>query len=189
MPSKKTYDNESISQLKGADRVRLRPAVIFGSDNIEGCQHSFFEILSNSIDEAREGHGDTIHVRRFADYSMEIEDFGRGIPVDYNNNENRYNWELVYCELYAGGKYNNVRGENYEFSLGLNGLGTRGPVRFRHGLMSRSCGMAINTDFILKKAKMWADEKTNRLCRHGQPLVAGHRRIYRYFASRWSTSN
>ncbi|MGI6546241.1 MAG: DNA gyrase/topoisomerase IV subunit B [Fastidiosipilaceae bacterium] len=123
MPSKKTYDNESISQLKGADRVRLRPAVIFGSDNIEGCQHSFFEILSNSIDEAREGHGDTIHVRRFADYSMEIEDFGRGIPVDYNNNENRYNWELVYCELYAGGKYNNVRGENYEFSLGLNGLG------------------------------------------------------------------
>ena len=119
----RTYNNESISALKGADRVRLRPAVIFGSDNIEGCQHSFFEILSNSIDEAREGFGDTIHVRRFADYSMEVEDYGRGIPVDYNNNEKRFNWELVYCELYAGGKYNNNEGENYEYSLGLNGLG------------------------------------------------------------------
>ncbi|MGI6076847.1 MAG: DNA gyrase/topoisomerase IV subunit B [Fastidiosipilaceae bacterium] len=120
---KSTYDNESISALKGADRVRLRPAVIFGSDNIEGCQHSFFEILSNSIDEAREGFGDTIHVRRFADGSLEVEDFGRGIPVDFNQNEQRYNWELVYCELYAGGKYNNMAGGDYEYSLGLNGLG------------------------------------------------------------------
>ncbi|HHX37629.1 MAG TPA: DNA topoisomerase, partial [Clostridiaceae bacterium] len=121
--AKHTYDNESISALKGADRVRLRPAVIFGSDNIEGCQHSFFEILSNSIDEAREGFGDTIHVRRFSDGSLEVEDFGRGIPVDYNQNEQRYNWELVYCELYAGGKYNNMAGGDYEYSLGLNGLG------------------------------------------------------------------
>lgn len=123
MPSKRQYDNESISALKGADRVRLRPAVIFGSDNIEGCEHSFFEILSNSIDEAREGHGDTIHVRRYADGSMEVEDFGRGIPVGYNQKEERYNWELVYCELYAGGKYNNSAGGDYEYSLGLNGLG------------------------------------------------------------------
>ncbi len=117
------YDNESISSLKGADRVRLRPGVIFGSDGIEGCQHSFFEILSNSIDEAREGYGDKIHVRRFKDHSLEVEDNGRGIPLDYNQNEKRYNWELVYCELYAGGKYKNTNSENYEFSLGLNGLG------------------------------------------------------------------
>ncbi len=120
---KQEYGNESIVTLKGADRVRKRPAVIFGSDGIEGCQHSAFEILSNSIDEAREGYGKEIKITRFADHSIEIEDFGRGIPVDYNKNEERYNWELVFCELYAGGKYNNSEAENYEFSLGLNGLG------------------------------------------------------------------
>ncbi len=125
MAKKKTveYGNESITSLKGADRVRKRPAVIFGSDGIEGCQHSVFEILSNSIDEAREGYGREIIITKYADHSVEIEDFGRGIPVDYNKNEERYNWELVFCELYAGGKYNNSEAESYEFSLGLNGLG------------------------------------------------------------------
>ena len=120
---KTEYGNESISSLKGADRVRLRPGVIFGSDGLDGCQHSFFEILSNSIDEAREGHGNVIEVTRFADHSIMVQDWGRGLPVDYNTKEERYNWELVYCELYAGGKYQNNSGENYEYSLGLNGLG------------------------------------------------------------------
>jgi len=119
-----TYGNESIFSLKGSDRVRLRPGVIFGSDGIEGCQHSFFEILSNSIDEAREGFGNRIEVTRFSDGSLMVLDQGRGIPVDYNPKEERYNWELVFCELYAGGKYKNNSGENYEFSLGLNGLGS-----------------------------------------------------------------
>ena len=117
------YGNDSIQALKGADRVRKRPAVIFGSDGIEGCEHSIFEILSNSIDEAREGHGDKIIITKYLDHSVEVEDFGRGIPVDYNNNEKKYNWELVFCELYAGGKYRTNEGESYEFSLGLNGLG------------------------------------------------------------------
>lgn len=120
---KKSYGNDSITSLKGADRVRKRPGVIFGSDGIEGCEHSIFEILSNSIDEAREGYGKVIKVTLFGDKSIEIEDNGRGIPVDYNNNEKKYNWELVFCELYAGGKYNNSAMENYEYSLGLNGLG------------------------------------------------------------------
>lgn len=119
----KKYDNSSISSLKGADRVRKRPAVIFGSDGIEGCEHSMFEILSNSIDEAREGFGSTITITRFADGSIEVDDMGRGIPVEYNEREKRYNWELVFCELYAGGKYQNNSGGNYEYSLGLNGLG------------------------------------------------------------------
>lgn len=118
------YGNESISSLKGADRVRLRPGVIFGSDGLEGCQHSVFEILSNSIDEAKEGFGNTIEVTRFKDCSIMIKDYGRGIPLDYNPKEERYNWELVFCELYAGGKYKNNSGDNYEFSLGLNGLGS-----------------------------------------------------------------
>ena len=123
MPKKQSYGNDSIQSLKGADRVRLRPAVIFGSDGIDGCQHSIFEILSNSIDEARQGFGREITVTRFLDHSVEVEDHGRGIPVDYNNKEERYNWELVFCEMYAGGKYNNDTGESYEYSLGLNGLG------------------------------------------------------------------
>lgn len=120
---KKNYGNESITKLKGADRVRKRPAVIFGSDGIEGCEHSIFEIISNSIDEARGGHGDKIIVTYYQDNSVEVEDFGRGCPVDYNSAEQCYNWELVYCELYAGGKYKNNESGDYEFSLGLNGLG------------------------------------------------------------------
>lgn len=123
MTKKQTYGNESISSLKGADRVRKRPAVIFGSDGIEGCEHSIFEILSNSIDEAREGFGKEISVTRYADNSVEVEDHGRGIPVEFNNSEQRFNWELVFCEMYAGGKYNNDSDESYEYSLGLNGLG------------------------------------------------------------------
>ncbi len=118
------YGNESISSLKGADRVRKRPGVIFGSDGLEGCQHSMFEILSNSIDEAREGYGSKIVVTRYMDHSIEVEDFGRGIPLDYNPKEEKFNWELVFCELYAGGKYNTNNGESYEYSLGLNGLGS-----------------------------------------------------------------
>lgn len=122
MAKKKEYGNDSIKSLKGADRVRKRPAVIFGSDGLDGCQHAIFEIMSNSIDEAREGYGNKIVVTRYLDGSIEVQDFGRGIPVDYNKNEQKYNWELLFCEMYAGGKYD-TDGENYEFSLGLNGLG------------------------------------------------------------------
>ena len=123
MKKNNSYGNDSISSLKGADRVRKRPAVIFGSDGLEGCQHAVFEILSNAIDEAREGHGNVITVTRYADHSVEVEDFGRGCPVDWNEKEGRYNWELVFCELYAGGKYDNNAGGDYTYSLGLNGLG------------------------------------------------------------------
>lgn len=123
MAKKPEYNNESITALKGAERVRKRPAVIFGSNGIDGCEHAIFEIISNSIDEAREGYGDKIVVTRFADNSIEVQDFGRGIPVDYNKKEERYNWELVFCEMYAGGKYNTNSNGSYEYSLGLNGLG------------------------------------------------------------------
>lgn len=123
MAKKAVYNEESISQLKGADRVRLRPAVIFGSDGIEGCEHAVFEILSNSIDEAREGYGKEIIVTRFLDGSVEVVDHGRGMPMDYNEKEKRWNWELLFCEMYAGSKYNTNNGGTYEYSLGLNGLG------------------------------------------------------------------
>ena len=124
MPKTNTeYGNDSIQKLEGPDRVRKRPGVIFGSDGLDGCEHSVFEIISNSIDEAREGHGQKIIVTKYADGSIEVQDFGRGAPVDFNNREQCYNWELLYCEMYAGGKYNTNDGANYEYSVGLNGLG------------------------------------------------------------------
>ncbi len=122
MAKKNDYGNESITMLKGADKVRKRPAVIFGSDGLDGCEHSIFEVISNSIDEARAGYGNRIVITHYRNHEIEVEDFGRGCPVDYNKNEERYNWELVYCELYAGGKYD-ASAESYEYSLGLNGLG------------------------------------------------------------------
>ena len=118
------YNDQSIKALKGADRVRKRPSVIFGSDGLEGCEHSFFEILSNSVDEAQAGHGKEIKVTVFQDRSIEVDDHGRGVPLGWNEAEGRWNWDLIYCELYAGGKYeNNSGGGAYEYSLGLNGLG------------------------------------------------------------------
>ncbi len=124
MPKKTAdYGNDSIKKLEGPDRVRKRPGVIFGSDGLDGCEHSVFEIISNSIDEAREGFGNKITVTKFADGSIEVQDFGRGAPVDFNNKEQCFNWELLYCEMYAGGKYNTEEGANYEYSVGLNGLG------------------------------------------------------------------
>lgn len=138
-----SYGNESISALKGADRVRKRPGVIFGSDGLEGCEHAVFEILSNAIDESREGHGSEIIVTRYEDKSIQIEDFGRGCPVDYNPVEKRYNWELVFCELYAGGKYANADGESYEYSLGLNGLG--------------SCATQYSSEYM--DVTVWRDNK------------------------------
>lgn len=147
--AKNKYDNDSISSLKGADRVRKRPGVIFGSDGLEGCEHSIFEILSNSIDEAREGHGNVIKITRFKDDSIEIEDQGRGIPVDYNSKEGKFNWELLFCELYAGGKYNTLNQQSYEYSLGLNGLGlcsTQYASEYMHAEVKRD-GYIYTLDF------------------------------------------
>ncbi len=122
--SKKAYDNNSIKALKGEERIRQKPASILGSDGLEGCEHTLVEILANSLDEAREGYGKVIEVTRFKDKSIMVKDYGRGCPVDYNEAEGRYNWELVYCELYASGKYDTNKGDNYEYSLGTNGLGS-----------------------------------------------------------------
>ena len=152
-----TYGNDSISMLKGAERVRKRPSVIFGSDGLEGCEHAVFEILSNAIDEAREGFGNIITVTRYEDKSIEVEDFGRGCPVDWNEKEQRYNWELIFCEMYAGGKYKNNEGENYEYSLGLNGLG--------------ACATQYASDYM--DVTIWRDGKKYTLhFRHGE-VVGG----------------
>ena len=137
------YGNESIQLLKDEQRVRQKPAVIFGSDGLEGCEHAAFEILSNAIDEAREGHGSLVTLTYFEDKSIEVEDFGRGCPLDWNPNEKRWNWELVFCELYAGGKYKNNEGGDYDYSLGTNGLG--------------SCATQYASEYM--DVTVWRDEK------------------------------
>ena len=174
------YGNDSIRQLKGADRVRKRPAVIFGSDGVEGCAHSIFEIISNSIDEARDGHGNRINVTLYPDHVVEVEDFGRGIPVDYNKAEDRWNWDLVFCELYAGGKYAEGSG-NYDFSLGLNGLGlcaTQYASEWMTADIYRD-GFHYHLDFKKGEnvAKGAVQGQAHRLC---HPLEAGHRGLYRH---------
>ena len=144
------YGNNSISVLKGAQRVREKPEVIFGSNDLEGCKHAFFEILSNSVDEAKAGFGKLINVTVFSDRSIQVEDFGRGIPLGYNEREKRYNWELVFCELYAGGKYkDNKAGAAYDYSLGTNGLGacaTQYASEFMH-VRSYNGGILSEIDF------------------------------------------
>ena len=158
MPQKKnSYGNESISSLKGAERVRKRPGVIFGSDGLDGCQHSIFEIISNSIDEARAGYGNKIIVTRYADHSVEVEDFARGIPVDYNPKEQRYNWELLYCEMYAG-ENTTFRGTAMNLPLGLTGWASAQPNTPRSLWMSNAGGMDTGIRFILKR------EKTSAAC-------------------------
>ncbi|MBE6632014.1 MAG: DNA topoisomerase [Ruminococcaceae bacterium] len=151
---KKEYGEQSISQLKGADRVRKRPAVIFGSDGLEGCEHSAFEIISNSVDEAREGYGSVINITAYNDNSIEVEDFGRGVPLDYNEKEGRYNWELVFCELYAGGKYENNSGDAaYKYSLGLNGLGACATQYSSEYMHVRSCNGGFLYEMDFKKGE------------------------------------
>ena len=151
------YNDQSIKALKGADRVRKRPSVIFGSDGLEGCEHSFFEILSNAVDEAREGHGREIRVTAFLDHSIEVDDHGRGVPLGWNEAEGRWNWDLIYCELYAGGKYeNNSGGSAYEYSLGLNGLG--------------ACATQYSSEYMIVKSY---DGTTERSIRFRRGEVSG----------------
>ncbi len=151
------YNDQSIKALKGADRVRKRPSVIFGSDGLEGCEHSFFEILSNSVDEAREGHGNEIKITVFQDKSIEVDDHGRGVPLGWNEAEGRWNWDLIYCELYAGGKYeNNSGGSAYEYSLGLNGLG--------------ACATQCSSEYMIVKSY---DGTTERSIRFRRGEVSG----------------
>ena len=151
------YNDQSIKALKGADRVRKRPSVIFGSDGLEGCEHSFFEILSNSVDEAREGHGNVITITVFQDKSIEVDDHGRGVPLGWNEAEGRWNWDLIYCELYAGGKYeNNHQGSAYEYSLGLNGLG--------------ACATQCSSEYMIVKSY---DGTTERSIRFRRGEVSG----------------
>jgi len=114
------YGQNSITTLKEEQQVRQRPAVIFGTNDEYGAAHGVYEIIANAIDEAREGYGKQIRIVMLNDGTVEVSDDGRGVPMGWNDAEKKYNWELVFCTLYASGKYNSA---SYGESLGLNGLG------------------------------------------------------------------
>ena len=192
MAKNASYNDQSITSLKGADRVRKRPAVIFGSDGLEGCQHSFIEILANSVDEAREGHGNRIIVTAYLDHSIEVEDFGRGVPLGYNETEGRYNWELVFCELYAGGKYdNNNDGSAYAYSLGTNGLGACATQYSSEYMTVKSYNGKQLFEIDFKGGEPNGDLRVRDLAprevkkkRHSDPLAARSEGLYRHQNSR-----
>ena len=179
MAKKGGYSDQDIEVLEGADKVRKRPAVIFGSNGIEGCEHSMFEILSNSIDEAREGYGNKIIVTRFLDGSVEVQDFGRGIPVGFNEKYGKFNWELVFCEMYAGGKYKTNSGGSYEYSLGLNGLGlcaTQYASEYMDAEIKRD-GQKYTLHF--ERAKTLADSAASRTQKRTPEAASNGNRILR----------
>lgn len=135
------YDDNSISQLKGAERVRLRPEALLGSNGIDGAKHTVNEIFANSTDEVLAGFGKKLEVMVYEDESISVRDYGRGVPLGWNSKENNWNYYLIYEELYAGGKYadkqeilrqveeNNgwadfkIQDYPYLIAIGLNGLG------------------------------------------------------------------
>lgn len=120
MAENQVYNDNSISSLKNEDRVRERVEVMLGSNDIRGAFHTVTEIVGNAADEASINPDMTITVIYHKDNSITVADEGRGVPMGWNEAEGRYNWDLIYNELYAGGKYN---GDNYQYSIGLNGVG------------------------------------------------------------------
>lgn len=118
MPS--NYGDTSIQNNEGPKGLRKRPATLLGTGGLSGCVHAIFEIVSNSVDEYREGYGDVITVTVDDDNSVTVEDRGRGVPMDWNSKANKYNWDLVFNTLYASGKGS---GSAYSTSEGLNGVG------------------------------------------------------------------
>lgn len=143
MSSGKEYNNESIRLLKGAQRVRSRPEMYLGSSNLDGVKQTFNEIAGNAIDEHLSGYGDDLGVCRYEDGSYSIRDFGRGVPLGWNNNENSWNYVNIYEELHGGAKFNEEENQEilrkideedswdtfkftdypYLIAIGLNGVG------------------------------------------------------------------
>ena len=102
-----TYDDSSIDMLIGAERIRRRPASMLGSSGLDGARHGFTEIYGNALDEASSGFGNKLEVKYYTDGSISIRDYGRGVPLGWNEKRKNWNWHIIYNELYGGGKYNN----------------------------------------------------------------------------------
>lgn len=139
--SASSYNNESIRAIKGADRIRNRPEVMLGTRGIDGAKHTVIEIVGNATDEKLSGYGDKLIIKLYEDGSISVRDYGRGIPLGWNEAEQNWNYFLIFEELYAGGKYDDnqellkkINAENawdkfnindypYLITIGLNGLG------------------------------------------------------------------
>ena len=118
---KNYYGNESIETIDTErDQVRQKPTIYFGTNDVKGCAHGTFELVTNSLDEIREGHGNFIKVVVDDNNVITVIDNARGVPMGYNTAKETFNWYLVYCKLFASGKYN---ASNYGASAGLNGVG------------------------------------------------------------------
>lgn len=137
----RSYDNNAIRQRKGADRIRLAPAAMLGSNGLDGAKHTVIEIVGNVTDEKLAGYGDKMDISLYEDGSISVRDYGRGVPLGWNEVEKQWNYFLIYEELFAGGKYDknqdilkDIDERNawdsfkltdypYLISIGLNGLG------------------------------------------------------------------
>lgn len=139
----KEYGNSSIKKLKEEERVRKRPEALLGSNGLDGAKHTIVEIIGNATDERLSGYGDKLIVQRYEDGAISVRDFGRGVPLGWNEDEQEWNYHLIYEELYAGGKYEDENKQEIlkaiddadawdsfnildfigMISIGLNGLG------------------------------------------------------------------
>ncbi|WP_235833714.1 DNA gyrase/topoisomerase IV subunit B [Aeromicrobium chenweiae] len=115
-----TYDARNLLVLEGLEAVRKRPGMYVGSTDTRGLMHCLWEIIDNSVDEALGGHGSHILVALHADGSVEVQDQGRGVPVDIEKKTGLTGVEVVYTKLHAGGKFG---GGSYVATGGLHGVG------------------------------------------------------------------
>ncbi|MEE8727119.1 MAG: DNA topoisomerase IV subunit B [Bifidobacterium thermacidophilum] len=119
--AKENYSADSLTVLEGLDAVRKRPGMYIGTTDSQGLMHCLWEIIDNSVDEALAGACNDIKVILHTDGSIEVDDNGRGIPVDVETKTGLTGVEVVLTKLHAGAKFGNA---SYNAAGGLHGVGS-----------------------------------------------------------------